>query len=293
MFAGRALLAGLCVLVPALHASAQVRYALLIGIDTYQPVNTVVHRPPGATTGRFAPGAPLFNNLVGPTHDVASMREVLTSSKFGFPNDERHIHLLENSAATREGILAAMNKYLVKQPQKGDIVVLYVAGHGSLRVNTKSNKQTFDIAGEPTPLENTIVPADAYLGAEDVRDRELARIFNKALDKGVRLTAIFDTCHSGSTARGAEVGPRTVARMLAYDPRDVAEAPDINTDGTLVTPPEDRKDNSALVLAATQVDQKARELPDATPPHGVFTMALIDALQALPANIPASDLLKR
>ena len=57
--------------------------------------------------------------------------------------------------------------------------------------------------------------------------------------------------------------------------------------------PEDRQDNAALVLAATQVDQKAMELPDASPPHGVFTIALIDALQALPANISAIDLWKQ
>jgi hypothetical protein len=135
MFAARALLAAFCLLAPALQASGQTKYALLIGIDTYQPANTTVKRPAGANTGRFAPGAPLFSNLTGPTYDVASMRAVLTSSKFGFPDDDQHIHVLENGAATRAGILAAMNKYLVEQPQKGDIVVLYVAGHGSLRVN--------------------------------------------------------------------------------------------------------------------------------------------------------------
>ncbi len=290
---GRALLLLLCLLTPLLKASAQTKYALLIGIDTYQPANTTVKRPAGATTGRFAPGAPLFNNLAGPANDVASMRSVLTSNKFGFPDDDQHIHVLENSAATRAGILAAMNQYLVDQPQKGDVAVLYVAAHGSLRVNSKSNKQVFDLEGKPTPLDNTIVPADAYLGTEDIRDREMARIFNKALDKGVRLVAIFDTCHSGGTARGAQAGPRTVARMLAYDPRDIAEAPDTNTDGTPVIAPEDRKDNPALVLAATQVDQEAQELPDASPPHGVFTMALVEALQALPANIGATDLWKR
>lgn len=290
MSATRAFFAVFCLLALDLHASGQSKYALLIGIDTYQPANTTVKRPVGANTGRFAPGAPLFPNLAGPTYDVASIREVLTSSKFGFPNDDQHIHLLENGAATRDGILAAMNKYLVEQPQKGDIVVFYFAGHGSLRVNTKSNKQTFDIGGKPTPLDNTIVPADAYLGAEDIRDREMARIFNKALDKGIHLTAIFDSCHSGGTARGLQVG---VPRMLAYDPRDIAEAPDANSDGTPVVAPEDRQDNAALVLAATQVDQKAMELPDASPPHGAFTIALIDALQALPANISAIDLWKQ
>ena len=118
-----------------------------------------------------------------------------------------------------------------------------------------------------------LVPADAYLGVEDVRDREMARIFNQALDKGIRLTAIFDACHSGGTARGAQIGPRTVARMLAYDPRDIAEAPDVGAHGTPVIAPEDRDDNSALILAATQVDQKAMELADASPPHGAFTLA--------------------
>ncbi len=203
------------------------------------------------------------------------------------------MHVLENGAATRAGILAAMNKYLVDEPQKGDTVVFYFAGHGSLRVNSRSAKQVFDVEGKPTPLDNTIVPADAYLGAEDIRDREIARIFNKALNKGIRLTAIFDTCHSGGTARGAEIGPKTVDRLIAYDPRDIAEAPDTNADGTPVTAPEDRKDNAALVLAATQTDQKAKELSDSSPPHGVFTKALVDALQSLPADIPSIDLWKR
>src|SRR5271163_1007888 len=135
MPAVRVLLILLCLLAPLQKASAQTKSALLIGINTYQPANTTVKRPAGSTTGRFAPGAPLFNNLAGPTYDVASMRSVLTSSKFGFPDDDQHIHVIENGAATREGILAAMRNYLIDQPQKGDTVVLYVAGHGSLRVN--------------------------------------------------------------------------------------------------------------------------------------------------------------
>jgi Caspase domain len=289
----RRLLFALFLLASIPSAQAQTKYALLIGINTYQPPGTTVSHPAGANAGRFAPGAPLFDNLQAPTYDVASMRAVLTSSKFGFPDDDKHIHLLLNGDATRAGILDAMKKYLVDQPQQGDTVVFYIAAHGSLRVNSKSKKQVFDLAGKPTPLDNTIVPADAYLGIEDIRDREIARIFNKALDKGIHLTAIFDTCHSGGTARGAQVGPRTVARMLAYDPRDIAEAPDTNGDGEPVVAPEDRKDNAALVFSATHVDQKAQELPDATPPHGVFTMALVDALQQLPADIPAEDLWER
>ena len=55
MSAARALVAAFCLLVPVLHASGQAKYALLIGIDTYQPANTTVKHPPGVNTGPLCP----------------------------------------------------------------------------------------------------------------------------------------------------------------------------------------------------------------------------------------------
>jgi hypothetical protein len=271
-------------------AIAQTKRALLIGIDTYEPPGTRVKIPAGTPAeGRFAAGI-TFANLQGPTHDVDAMRDLLTSVKFGFPNE--HIHILRDSAATHDAILAAMHKYLVQEPERGDTVVLYISSHGSLRVNTLSDGQAYDLQGKPTPLDNTIVPADAYLGAEDVLNRDLRRIFVEAADKGVHLTAIIDACHSGGQARGAN-DPNRVARSLGYDPRDLRLAPDKNPDGSPVTAPEDRKDNPVLVFSAAQKDQSAIELQNASPPHGVFTNALVETLEALPANVPAGDVFKR
>jgi hypothetical protein len=273
-------------------AIAQTKRALLIGIDTYEPPGARVKLPVGTPAeGRFATGI-TFVNLQGPTHDVDAMRELLTSVKFGFPNDDQHIHILRDSAATHDAILAAMQKYLVQEPERGDTVVLYISSHGSLRVNTLSDGQAYDLQGKPTPLDNTIVPADAYLGAEDVLNRDLRRIFIEAADKGVQLTAIIDACHSGGQARGGS-DPNRVARSLGYDPRDLRLAPDKNPDGSPVTAPEDRKDNPALVFSAAQKDQSAIELQNASPPHGVFTNALVEALGALPANAPAGEIFKR
>jgi hypothetical protein len=48
-----------------------------------------------------------------------------------------------------------------------------------------------------------------------------------------------------------------------------------------------------LVLSAAQKDQSAIDVQNGDPPHGVFTDALIETLQALPANRPASDVFKR
>ncbi|MGD0859053.1 MAG: caspase family protein [Terracidiphilus sp.] len=301
-------LAALFVLLSVLsgtETAAQTRRALLIGIDTYQPAGTQAQHPAGCTYGRCELGA--FENLDGAVNDAQAMADLLTSPKFGFPAD--NVVLLTNPGAphprpgvvvlpagqtSRDGILAALQKYLVDLPQRGDTVVFYDASHGSLRVNSKGSKLTVLVNGSYVHADSTLVPADAYKGGFDVRDREITRIFNAALDKGIHLTAIFDSCHSGGISRG--IGPKYHERSLAFDPRDIAEAPDQLANGQPRPAPAERTDNPALVLSAAQQDQTAKEMPlsaTATEPHGAFTAALVEALQALPADTPASLLYQR
>jgi hypothetical protein len=301
---GAALVALLSVLCGR-QAASQTRRALLIGIDTYQPAGTQAQHPAGCTYGRCELGA--FENLTGAVNDAQAMADLLTSPKFGFPAD--NVVLLTNPGAphprpgvvvlaaaqsSRDGILAALQKYLVDLPQPGDTVVFYDASHGSLRVNSKGSKLTVLVNGNYVHADSTLVPADAYLGGYDVRDREITRIFNAALDKGIHLTAIFDSCHSGGISRG--IGPKYHERSLSFDPRDIAESPDLLANGQPRPAPTERADNPALVLSAAQQDQTAKEMPlsaTATEPHGAFTAALVEALQALPADAPASLLYQR
>ena len=292
----------LCVLVCALAgsvASAETQRALLIGINTYQPAGTTAEHPAGCIYGRCELGS--FQNLDGSVNDAQAMADLLTSPKFGFP--ATNVVLLTNPAApqprpgitvlpadqtTHDGILAAMQKYLVDLPQKGDSVVFYDASHGSLRVNSKGNKLTVLVNGKYVHADSTLVPSDAYKGGYDVRDREMTRIFNAALNKGIHLTVIFDSCHSGGISRG--IGPVYRERALAFDPRDIDEAPDALPNGQPAPAPTDRSDNPALVFSAAQQDQTAKEMPvsdKATDPHGAFTAALLEALQTLPADTPA------
>jgi hypothetical protein len=302
------LLAALCALICCqIHAQAPsgtnspTKSALLIGIDIYSHTQDEIKVPDGAPrTGRYDPQLPLtFSDLKGPTHDVDAMRELLTSDKYGFPNDDQHIHILLNQAATHDAILQAMQQYLVKDPKPGDTVVLYVSSHGSLRADPKADpnkcqRYSLDDAGRhPTCVENTIVPYDWYLGQDDIFSRDLRHIFNQAADRGIQLTAIFDSCHSGSLARGAvkEANEEMVPRAFAIDPRPMPDNP--YPAEAAGTPPEIRADNPVLVLSAAQKDQEARDNPHSVPPHGLFTSALIETLQALPANRPASDVFKR
>ena len=283
-------------------AVAQTERALLIGINTYQPAGTTADHPAGCIYGRCELGT--FENLDGSVNDAQAMADLLTSPKFGFP--AANVVLLTNPApphsspgmvllpaeqTTHDGILAAMQKYLVDIPQKGDTVVFYDASHGSLRVNSKGNKITVLVGGQYVHADSTMVPSDAYKGGYDVRDREMTRIFNAALDKGVHLTVIFDSCHSGGISRG--IGPVYRERALAFDPRDINEAPDTLPNGQPRPAPTQRTDNSALVFSAAQQDQTAKEMPAGTEPHGAFTAALLQALQALPADTPSSIVYER
>ena len=288
-----------------MQAVAQTRRALLIGINTYQPEGTRAQHPAGCTYGRCE--LEHFDNLEGAVNDAQAMADLLLSPKFAFPANQ--VVLLTNPAPTRpqpevvvlpaaetsrDGILATMQKYLVDVPQRGDTVVFYDASHGSLRANSKGNKLTVLVNGEYVHADSTLVPADAYKGGYDVRDREMARIFNAALDKGIHLTAIFDSCHSGGLARG--IGPKYRNRTLAFDPRDIAEAPEVLPDGQPRPAPTQRPDNPALVFSAAQQDQAAKEMPlsdKVTEPHGAFTAALVETLQVLPAGTPASIVYQR
>ena len=287
------------------HLTAQTQRALLIGINTYEPPGTSPHHPPGCIYGRCELG--YFENLEGSVNDAQAMASLLTSPKFAFPANQ--VVLLTNpnpphpapglvilpaDQTTRDGILAAMRKYLVDVPQRGDSVVFYVASHGSLRVNSKGTKLTVLVNHEYVHAESTLVPADSWKGGYDVRDREMVHIFNAALDKGIHLTIIFDTCHSGGISRG--IGPKYRERDLPFDPRDVADPPDLLSNGQPRPAPTERTDTPALVFSAVQQDQGAKETPDTIPPtepHGAFTSALVAALQVLPADTPASVVLQR
>ena len=294
-----ALYSALMALLAGPLCAAQTQRALLIGINTYQPPGTTAVHPAGCTYGRCELKA--FQNLDGSVNDAQSMADLLTSAKFGFPASQvvlltnpapSHprpgVTILPASQTTRDGILAAMQKYLVDIPQKGDTVVFYDASHGSLRVNSKGNKLTVLVNGKYVHADSTLVPSDAYTGGYDVRDREMTRIFNAALDKGIHLTVIFDACHSGGITRG--IGPKYVERMLAFDPRDINETPDTQT------PPSERKENPALIFSAAQQDETAKEMPLTGPfaePHGAFTAALLETLEVLPADTPASLVYER
>ncbi|KAH9923816.1 peptidase C14, caspase domain-containing protein [Fomitopsis serialis] len=131
------------------------------------------------------------NELHGCVNDAKNVRKFLMK-QWNFKPD--HIFLLTDDAAhghqqpTRANILEAM-RWLVRDACPHDSLVFHYSGHGG---------QTRDLDGDEVDgLDEVIFPVD-YKHAGFIVDDEMHRIMVKNLPNGCRLTAIFDSCHSGS-----------------------------------------------------------------------------------------------
>ncbi|MBU0488511.1 MAG: caspase family protein [Bacteroidetes bacterium] len=244
------------------NANAQTRRALMIGVDTYYPKDVDVL----ASTEKFKPKK--ISNLDGCVNDVLAVKEVLVS-RFEFLQD--NITTLLNEEASRKGIIESFEK-LIRTSQKGDVVVIYYAGHGSQVKNSLSQ--------EADKRDETMVPADAFKGIMHIRDKELAVLWQRLVDKGVVVTVIYDSCHSGSIGRGTLTDDPPKSRFTDPDTLDARDAS---------IPPQPEK-NGALIISAAQDDEVAMEQKDENGlPHGAFTYAFLQTIKTMPVNANASD----
>ena len=275
-------LSALCLLSMAFAAGAETRRALLVGIDAYQAPADGKARPvkeaPRAGRRVAVKGSSErqpFDSLDGAVSDRDAMKALLTD-KYGFR--EADVKTLTNEEATADAILGAIEQHLIDAARPGDVSLFYYAGHGSLMRNLRTPKAS--------GYDSTIVPADWWRGTPDIRDKELARLFRKAVEKGIVLTVIADSCHSGSLLRGG-LRVREVPGDTGYY---VEDPPDRDQAGGALPNPEDE---GALVLSAAQDHQCAAEVATDSGWHGVFTWALVQVLRYAPENEPMSRVFAR
>jgi metacaspase-1 len=129
--------------------------------------------------------------LRGCINDVKNMSTYLNQN-FGYAREDM-VTLTDDqqnpmSQPTKANILRAMH-WLVKDARPNDSLFFHYSGHGG---------QTPDLDGdEDDGYDEVIYPVD-FRTAGHIVDDEMHRIMVKSLQPGVRLTAIFDSCHSGS-----------------------------------------------------------------------------------------------
>jgi hypothetical protein len=129
--------------------------------------------------------------LRGCINDVRNMSAYLVEN-FGYKREDMVILTDDQqnpmSQPTKQNILRAMH-WLVKDARPNDSLFFHYSGHGG---------QTKDLDGdEEDGYDEVIYPVDFRQNGH-ITDDEMHRIMVRPLQAGVRLTAIFDSCHSGT-----------------------------------------------------------------------------------------------
>ena len=234
-------------------------------------------------------------NEVDPGHYWKSMEEKGWKGRLeGCENDARAMHdlavkqgfeasLLITREATRENVKAAIEK-AAKTLGPGDFFFLTYSGHGS---------QVADISGDE--MNDDIL----FGGTGDTRDETWCLYDKQLLDdellhlwaqfkKGVRILIFSDSCHSGTVSRGLlgedtpvveeGIGYRLVPRatLAATYIKNQEFYNGLQSEGDILPKVKAR----VLLFSGCQDDQLSQEDQLSFPPHGFFTLAVLNAWKA-------------
>ncbi len=222
------------------------RWALVIGIGSFTDQN--------------------IEPLKYTASDAQSFAGALLDPKIGsFKAD--HVHTLMNDEATTKNIKMQLN-WLARSAGPDDLVVVYVATHGSSR--------DLDTVGV-----NYIITHDTEIGANIDPDSlyatalPMVEISNAIATRvKARKAAIFlDTCYSGNAAVN---DPKLIAPGIKN------AAPSAQTLGHIT------QGSGRMVFAASGTEQESLESD--TLKHGFFTYYLVQALQQQGGAAPLSQI---
>jgi hypothetical protein len=223
---------------------------LLIGIDKYT-------------------GVP---SLVGSVHDVQKIRR-FAQTYWGYRDDQ--IKVLLDEQATRNGMLAAIDTWLIRGSQPRDRVLFYYSGHGSQIQDTNGDEE--DGYDETLVSVDTRVEQGMY--RDMVLDDELQMRFNQLHDR--QVTIIIDSCHSGTATRvsvACEAAKYHKTPVLHCGTRALPVEPGIlrshrQEESFLPT------ESNRVVWSAASAAQVAFVHRSLQPPGGVFTHHFVTGLE--------------
>jgi hypothetical protein len=228
-------------------------YALLVGINRYQPPVRELH---------------------GCRYDIESVRTYLRSGVLDRPAD---IRCLLDEQATRAAVIEGFRSHL-GQASEGDSVLFWFSGHGSQAPVPDALRHL-----ENGRLMQSIVCVDSRRdGVTDLYDKELAVLISAVAHRGAHVAVVMDCCHSESGTRDLAAAG-AVERFAAIDTTPPATASilqeviaaAIEAERTGRIPP--REDHVAL--SACTRDQTALEMTVGGQRCGAFTWALLNELR--------------
>ena len=172
-------------------ASKPKLYAILIGVDCYLPNKL----PDGGS----------YPSLSGCVNDINQVETYLTKRL----TVERIVKVTASGQAaeptevdtqqwpTKENIKRAFDS-ITTLAQTGDQVYIHYSGHGG-----RAKTCFADLKGN-AGLDEALVPTDIGASASNyLRDLEIAYLLQKMVDKGLVVSVVLDSCHSGGSTRGS------------------------------------------------------------------------------------------
>lgn len=188
--------------------------------------------------------------------DVQAVRKVLTDAVLcGYADDNDHVRLLHDQAATRAAILDGLTWLKGRAAADPDATaVVYYSGHGWI---DKSGGRYYLIPHDSKPhdIDGSALPADDFTAAL----REI---------KARRLLVVIDSCHAQGMATSKEAAeppdlPAGLAQAAATESKGLMEAL--------------KQGEGRAVLTSSRGSQKSWERSDGT--LSIFTHHLLEALQ--------------
>ena len=258
-------------------------YALLIGIDYYQPNR-------------------LYKSLKGAVRDINLVADYLLKT-LKIPS-ERIFKLTSQNPETAETVetkdpeptyknIVAKFQAITEIAQPGEQVYIHYSGHGGRAITIYP-----ELKGADQPDEG-IVPMDVGdEGGHYLRDVELATLLKRMTDKGLIVTVILDSCHSGGATRGDDVAirgpgetdtaPRDKESLVA--PREeLVKNWQALTEGTAASSTMGRwlpQPRDYVLLAACRPSELAYEYAvSGKQRHGALTYWMIDTLTSSPSGL--------
>jgi hypothetical protein len=267
-------------------------YALLIGIDYYQPnpyykslqgcVRDIDKVADYLKRSLQSSTKPIITRLTSPLPNTNSLADVRAERQEKFP--------------TYQNIIDAFQQ-ITETAQTQDLVYIHYSGHGG-RVKTIFP----ELKGEGQ-FDEGLVPMDVSGDGYYLRDVEIATLLKRMTDKGLVVTVIFDSCHSGGATRndGEIRGSRDGKPDTKDRPKDsaVADRDELVKNWQTVT--QNSKKESWLpnhreyvFLGACRSSEFAYESAfDGKDRNGALTYWMLDTLNAIPSGLTYQALYDR
>lgn len=252
-------------------------YALLIGIDYYKPNR-------------------LYKSLKGAVRDINLVETFLRQTlripperihKLTSPNQEDNA-LMDARAARQEPTyenIINIFKDITETAQPGEQVYIHYSGHGGRATTIYPFKQEQNDEG--------IVPMDIGDTEEGryLRDVEMTTLLKRMTDKGLIVTMVLDSCHSGGATRGdaeirsagqTDTGQRAVTSLVA-EPAELEQNWLNLTRNSAIGAAGLPQSRDYVLLAACRPNEYAYEyaVNGGTERNGALTYWMIDTLTSV------------